>query len=108
MDTSQDKSWINPEVNRRTFLQVSGALTAATMASRVFSRSEASASAPIVTGEVLPDPLAFGLRLDAGGGGACLCAGDSPTVSVFAAHPAGQGHSRRVRQSGRGRADGHP
>lgn len=57
MDTSQDKSWINPEVNRRTFLQASGVLTAATMASRVFSRSEASASAPIVTGEVLPDPL---------------------------------------------------
>jgi len=57
MDNTGEKTWINPAVNRRTFLQVSGALTAGTMASRVFTRSEASASTPVITGEELPDAL---------------------------------------------------
>ena len=57
MDNTGERSWINPAVNRRTFLQVSGALTAGTMASRVFTPSEASASTMVVTGEELPDAL---------------------------------------------------
>lgn len=57
MGNNGTKNWINPSVNRRTFLQVSGALASVAMASDVFAQSRVAEGTPLVTGEFPPDPL---------------------------------------------------
>ena len=57
MDTKREKSKLNPSVNRRTFLKVSGVLASAAMAGPVFTKSEAAAASAISTGENLPDNI---------------------------------------------------
>ena len=54
MNTKSEKSKLNPSVNRRTFLKVSGALASAAMVGPVFTKSEAAAAS---TGENLPDTI---------------------------------------------------
>ena len=43
MNTKSEKSKLNPSVNRRTFLKVSGVLASAAMAGPVFTKSKAAA-----------------------------------------------------------------
>jgi anaerobic selenocysteine-containing dehydrogenase len=57
MNNKSEKKLLNPSVNRRTFLKVSGALASATMAGQVFTKSEASAAPGLVTGENDPDAI---------------------------------------------------
>lgn len=54
MNEKKERHRLNPDVNRRTFLKVSGALASVPLASRVFTR-KAYAAAPVVTGENPPD-----------------------------------------------------
>jgi anaerobic selenocysteine-containing dehydrogenase len=55
MNTKREKSKLNPSVNRRTFLKVSGAIASATMAGPVFTKSKANAATAV--GENLPDAV---------------------------------------------------
>jgi tetrathionate reductase subunit A len=55
MQNAQGNHGLNPSVNRRTFLKVSGVLASAAMAGQVFTMSKAVASPAVVTGENLPD-----------------------------------------------------
>jgi anaerobic selenocysteine-containing dehydrogenase len=57
MNTKSEKSNINPAVNRRTFLKVSGALASAAVAGPVFTQSKAAAAAAVNTGENPPDSI---------------------------------------------------
>jgi anaerobic selenocysteine-containing dehydrogenase len=57
MDNKSEKSKLNPSVNRRTFLKVSGALASTAMAGPVFTKSKAAASPAVITGENLPDSV---------------------------------------------------
>ncbi|MGB3096188.1 MAG: twin-arginine translocation signal domain-containing protein, partial [Candidatus Deferrimicrobiaceae bacterium] len=58
MNKQRDSNWLNPAVNRRTFLKVSGALASAPMVSQVFTKSKAyAAPPPTVVGENLPDSI---------------------------------------------------
>jgi anaerobic selenocysteine-containing dehydrogenase len=57
MNKKSEKNWLNPTVNRRAFLKVSGALASATMGGQVFTKSEASAAPGLVTGENDPDAI---------------------------------------------------
>jgi anaerobic selenocysteine-containing dehydrogenase len=58
MKKQKDNSWLNPAVDRRTFLKVSGALASAPMVSQVFTKSKAyAAPPPTVVGENLPDSI---------------------------------------------------
>ena len=54
MDNKIEKEWYNPSLNRRTFLKVSGVLASAAMAGPVFTKSEATASPAVITGENPP------------------------------------------------------
>jgi anaerobic selenocysteine-containing dehydrogenase len=54
MNTKREKSKLNPSVNRRTFLKVSGVLASAAMTGPVFTKSNAAAAS---TGENLPDTI---------------------------------------------------
>jgi anaerobic selenocysteine-containing dehydrogenase len=56
MNKHRENHWLNPAVNRRTFLKVSGALASAPMVSQVFTKSKAyAAPPPVVVGENPPD-----------------------------------------------------
>ena len=62
MKNEREDNLLNPSVNRRTFLKVSGTLASATMASQVFSKSKANAEClnvnqPFETGENCPDEV---------------------------------------------------
>jgi anaerobic selenocysteine-containing dehydrogenase len=57
MRIKREKSKLNPSVNRRTFLKVSGALASTAMAGPVFTKSKASADTAVVTGEIPPDVI---------------------------------------------------
>jgi anaerobic selenocysteine-containing dehydrogenase len=60
MNTKREKSKLNPSVNRRTFLKVSGVLASAAVAGPVFTKSKAAADPPdtaVITGENLPDDV---------------------------------------------------
>jgi tetrathionate reductase subunit A len=57
MNTKREKSKLNPSVNRRTFLKVSGVLASAAVAGPVFTKSKAAAATEVVTGENLPDSI---------------------------------------------------
>ena len=57
MNTKREKSKLNPSVNRRTFLKVSGVLASAAMAGPVFTKSKAVAQTEVITGENLPDAV---------------------------------------------------
>ena len=57
MDNEREKSLINPSLNRRSFLKVSGGLASAAMASQVFTKSKAVADTTVVTGEHLSDAV---------------------------------------------------
>jgi anaerobic selenocysteine-containing dehydrogenase len=57
MNTKSEKSKLNPSVNRRTFLKVSGALASAAMVGPVFTQSKAVANTSVFTGENLPDAV---------------------------------------------------
>ncbi len=60
MNNEREDNLLNPSVNRRRFMKVSGALAAATVASQVFAKSSANAqcgSLPFETGENCPDEL---------------------------------------------------
>ena len=57
MNHEEEKKWLNPSISRRTFIKVSGALASAAMASQVFTKSKASASPTVVTGENPPDSI---------------------------------------------------
>jgi anaerobic selenocysteine-containing dehydrogenase len=57
MNINRKKSKLNPSINRRTFLKVSGALASAAMAGPVFTKSKAAADSALVTGENLPDGI---------------------------------------------------
>jgi hypothetical protein len=57
MNNKSEEKWLNPSVNRRTFLKVSGALASAAMASPVFTKSNAVAAPALVSGENPPDGI---------------------------------------------------
>ena len=57
MNIKREKSKLNPSVNRRTFLKVSGALASAAMAGPVFTKSAAAASSTFTPGENDPDAV---------------------------------------------------
>ncbi len=60
MNTKRKKSKLNPSVNRRTFLKVSGALASAAVAGPVFTKSKAAADPTdpaVITGENPPDAV---------------------------------------------------
>jgi anaerobic selenocysteine-containing dehydrogenase len=57
MGNEREQSWLNPSVNRRTFLKVSGTLASAAVASQVFTKSKASAAPLVATGESPPDDV---------------------------------------------------
>jgi anaerobic selenocysteine-containing dehydrogenase len=57
MNTKREKSKLNPSVNRRTFLKVSGALASAAVAGPVFTKSKAAADTAVITGEIPPDAI---------------------------------------------------
>jgi anaerobic selenocysteine-containing dehydrogenase len=57
MERKREKTWVNPSISRRTFIQVSGALASAAMASQVFTKSQAAAQTPVMTGENPPDAI---------------------------------------------------
>lgn len=57
MDSGSERSRINPRLRRRTFLKASGVAAAATLGSRVFTRSQASAAAAAAYGENAPDAI---------------------------------------------------
>ena len=57
MDKEKGKNWLNPRMNRRTFIKVSGVLASAAMAVPVFKKSEAVAAPAVATGENLPDGI---------------------------------------------------
>jgi anaerobic selenocysteine-containing dehydrogenase len=57
MNRKSKKTWLNPSVNRRSFLKVSGALASAAMAGPVFTKSKAAAAPAVVTGENSPDGI---------------------------------------------------
>jgi anaerobic selenocysteine-containing dehydrogenase len=57
MNKKSEKNWLNPTVNRRAFLKVSGALASATMGGQVFKTSKAVAAPGLVTGENDPDAI---------------------------------------------------
>jgi hypothetical protein len=56
MNNEKEKKWLNPSVDRRTFMKVSGVLASTAMASQVFTKAEAAASSAVVLGENDPDP----------------------------------------------------
>ncbi len=57
MKKQRENNWLNPAVDRRTFLKVSGALASAPMVSQVFTKSKAYAAPSVVVGENLPDTV---------------------------------------------------
>ena len=57
MNSEREKKWLNPSVDRRAFMKVSGVLASAAMASQVFTKSEAAASSAVVLGENDPDAV---------------------------------------------------
>ena len=62
MDKKTDENWLNPKVDRRTFLKVSGTLASTAMAASVFTQTKKAVAAPtpgagVTTGENLPDPV---------------------------------------------------
>ncbi|NIQ38301.1 MAG: molybdopterin-dependent oxidoreductase, partial [Proteobacteria bacterium] len=57
MKDQREKNWLNPCVNRRTFLKVSGVLASAAMGSQVFTKSKATAGPEVVAGENPPDAI---------------------------------------------------
>ena len=57
MNTKSEKSKLNPSVNRRTFLKVSGVLASAAVAGPVFTKSKAAAATAVITGENPPDNI---------------------------------------------------
>lgn len=57
MNKQRDSNWLNPAVNRRTFLKVSGAVASAPMVSQVFTKSKAYAASSVVVGENPPDSI---------------------------------------------------
>ncbi len=62
MDKSTRSGWLNPAVNRRTFLKLSSAVTSATLVNSTFTKSKKAIAAPtpavgVTTGENLPDPV---------------------------------------------------
>lgn len=62
MDNETKKHWFNPELNRRSFLKVSGILASSTLATSAFTKSKNAVAAPtpgagVTTGETPPDPI---------------------------------------------------
>ena len=62
MDKKTDENWLNPTVDRRTFLKVSGTLASTAMAGSIFTSTKKAVAAPtpgagVATGENLPDPV---------------------------------------------------
>jgi len=62
MDKKTDENWLNPAVDRRTFLKVSGTLASTAMAGSIFTATKKAVAAPtpgagVATGENLPDPI---------------------------------------------------
>jgi len=57
MDSGSERNRTNPRLRRRTFLKASGVAAAATLSTRVFTRSQASAAPALVTGENAPDAI---------------------------------------------------
>ena len=55
MDETSERNWLEPSISRRSFLKVSGGGASAAMATSLFTASKASASTPVVTGEIPPD-----------------------------------------------------
>jgi anaerobic selenocysteine-containing dehydrogenase len=57
MDSNATRDWTNSSVDRRTFLQVSGALASVTMVSDLFAQSRLPDGTPLDFGEFSPDLL---------------------------------------------------
>lgn len=61
MANDKKLGWLNPSMNRRTFLKVSGTLASAAAISPVFLKSKPASAAPVAgiisTGENAPDPV---------------------------------------------------
>lgn len=60
MDNETKKNWFNPELNRRSFLKVSGILASSTLVTSAFIKSKQAVAAPtpgagVTTGETPPD-----------------------------------------------------